>query len=111
MYYIMDKLAWVVKADKKTNPKYVGAYDRVFIGEDVAMYYLNMPAMSKEKISNVLNSIENTDLRSNVAGALNYIGSRWDNHAITKISIESDDTCIIVYDVLYKASRIDTINK
>lgn len=109
MYYIMDKLAWVVKADKKTNPQFVGAYDRVFIGEDVAMHYLNMAAMSKEKITNVLNSIENTDLRHNVADALNYIGSRWSNYAITAIECDDNGTCIIVYDVLYKATVIDTI--
>ena len=109
MYYIMDRLVWVVKADKKTNPKYVGAYDRVFIGEDVARYYLNIPAMSKEKISNVLNSIEDTDLRHNVADALNYISSRWSDYAITKIECDDDGTCIIVYDVLYKATAIDTI--
>ena len=109
MYYIMDRLVWIVKADKKTNPQYVGAYDRVFIGEDVAIHYLNMPAMSKEKIANVLNSIEDLDLRDNVAGALNYIGSRWDNFAITKMEIDDDGTCIIVYDVLYKATAIDTI--
>ena len=107
--YIMQQMAWVVKANKKTNPHYLESYDRVFIGEDVAMHYLNKPAMSKEKIADVLNSIEDLDLRYNVAGALNYIGSRWDNFAITKMESDGDDTYVIIYDVLYKATVIDTI--
>lgn len=72
-YYIMQQMIWIVKPNDETDPDYLKVYDKIFIGEDVAEYCLNMAAKTNEEIGAIVNSIENQDLKNNVADTLNQI--------------------------------------
>lgn len=48
-YYIMQQMMWIVKPNDETDPDYLKVYDKIFIGEDVAEYCLNMAAKPMKK--------------------------------------------------------------
>lgn len=106
-YYIMQQMMWIVKPNDETDPDYLKVYDKIFIGEDVAEYCLNMAAKTNEEICAIVNSIKNQDLKDNVADTLNQIKEMYPDSAITTILILDDDVCTIVYDFIIKASVID----
>ena len=108
-YYIMQQMMWVVKPNEETDPDYLKVYDKIFIGEDVAEYCLNMAAKTNEQIGAIVNSIKNQDLKDNVANTLNQIKEMYPNSAIIAILTLDEDTCVIIYDFLIKAIAIDTI--
>lgn len=110
-YYIMQQMMWIVKPNDETDPDYLKVYDKIFIGEDVAEYCLNMAAKTNEEIGAIVNSIENQDLKDNVADTLNQIKEMYPDSAITTILILDDDVCTIVYDFIIKASVIDKITE
>ena len=108
-YYIMQQMMWIVKPNDETDPDYLKVYDKIFIGEDIAEYCLNMAAKTNEEIGAIVNSIKNQDLKDNVADTLNQIKEMYPDSAITTILILDDDVCTIVYDFIIKASVIDKI--
>lgn len=110
-YYIMQQMMWIVKPNDETDPDYLKVYDKIFIGEDVAEYCLNMAAKTNEEIGAIVNTIKNTDLKDNVADALNQIKEMYPDSAITTILILDDDVCTIVYDFIIKSSVIDKITE
>lgn len=110
-YYIMQQMMWIVKPNDETDPDYLKVYDKIFIGEDVAEYCLNMAAKTNEEIGAIVNSIKNQDLKDNVADTLNQIKETYPDSAITTILILDDDVCTIVYDFIIKASVIDKITE
>nr|DAV44774.1 MAG TPA: hypothetical protein [Caudoviricetes sp.] len=110
-YYIMQQMMWIVKPNEETDPDYLKVYDKIFIGEDVAEYCLNMAAKTNEEIGAIVNSIKNQDLKDNVADTLNQIKEMYPDSAITTILILDDDVCTIVYDFIIKASVIDKITE
>lgn len=71
--YIMQQMVWNVKPNKETKPEYLKAYDRVFTDRDIAVHYLNDASKSNEDIGIILNSINDRNLRNNVADTLNQI--------------------------------------
>lgn len=109
--YIMQQMMWIVKPNDETDPDYLKVYDKIFIGEDVADYCLNMAAKTNEQIGAIVNSIKNQDLKDKVADTLNQIRSMFPDSAITTILILDDDVCTIVYDFMIKASVIDKITE
>lgn len=112
MYYIMQQMGWVVQLKEVTNPAYMKAYDQVFIGEDVAKHYLNMPAKTDEEIGAIVNSIKNQDLKDKVADALNQIKLMFPGAVITTINTFYDDkVCVIIYDFMTKVSVVDKITQ
>ena len=110
-YYIMQQMMWIVKPNDETDPDYLKVYDKIFIGEDVAEYCLNMAAKTNEEIGAIVNSIKNQDLKDNVADTLNQIKEMYLDSAITTILILDDVVCTIVYDFIIKASVIDKITE
>lgn len=108
-YYIMQQAMWAVAPNEETETQYLTAYDRIFIGKDVAEYYLNIGFKTNDEISNIINTIKNTDLKDIVVDTLNQIKEMHPNSAIMAISILDEDTCVIIYDFLIKAIAIDTI--
>lgn len=112
MYYIMQQMGWVVNLKEVTNPAYMKAYDQVFIGEDVAEYYLNMTAKTDEEIGAIVNSIKNQDLKDKVADALNQIRLMFPGAVITTINTFYDDkVCVIIYDFMTRVSVVDKITQ
>lgn len=112
MYYIMQQMGWVVKPKEDTNPAYMKAYDQVFIGEDVAEYYLNMAAKTDEEIGAIVNSIKNQELKDKVADALNQIRLMFPGAVITTINTFYDDkVCVIIYDFMTRVSVVDKITQ
>ena len=109
--YIMQQMMWIVKPNDETDPDYLKVYDKIFIGEDVADYCLNMAAKTNEEIGAIVNSIKNQDLKDNVADTLNQIKEMYPDSAITTILILDDVVCTIVYDFMIKASVIDKITE
>lgn len=109
MYYIMQQMGWVVQPNEETNPTYMKAYNNVFIGEDIAEYYLNMMAKTDEEIGATVNRIKNQDLKDKVADTLNQIKLMFPGAAITTIYSCDDKFCVIIYDFMTKATAIDTI--
>lgn len=110
-YYIMQQMMRIVKPNDETDPDYLKVYDKIFIGEDVAEYCLNMAAKTNEEIGAIVNSIKNQDLKDNVADTLNQIKEIYPDSAITTILILDDDVCTIIYDFIIKASVIDKITE
>ena len=105
-------MGWVVNLKEVTNPAYMKAYDQVFIGEDVAEYYLNMTAKTNEEISAIVNSIKNQDLKDKVADALNQIRLMFPGAVITTINTFYDDkVCVIIYDFMTRVSVVDKITQ
>lgn len=112
MYYIMQQMGWVVQPKEDTKPAYMKAYDQVFIGEDVAEYYLNMTAKTDEEIGAIVNSIKNQDLKDKVADALNQIRLMFPGAVITTINTFYDDkVCVIIYDFMTRVSVVDKITQ
>lgn len=72
-YYIMQQTMWAVTPNEETEPQYLKVYDQIFIGKDVAEHYLNIGSKTNDEISNIINTIKNTDLKDNVADTLNQI--------------------------------------
>lgn len=110
-YYIMQQMMWVVKPYDETDPDYLKVYDKIFIGEDVAEYCLNMGAKTNEEIGAIVNSIKNQDLKDNVADTLNQIKEMYPDSAITTILVLDDVICTIVYDFMIKATVINKITE
>lgn len=103
-------MGWTVEPDRETKPGYMRAYENVFIGEDVAKHYLNIPAKTNEYISFVVNNIKNQDLKDKVADTLNQIKLMFPSAVITSISVSDICTfCVIIYDFITEATAIDTI--
>ena len=108
-YYIMQQTMWAVTPNEETETQYLEAYEQIFIGKDVAEYYLNIGSKTNDEISNIINTIKNTDLKDIVVDTLNQIKEMYPNSAIMAILIFDEDTCVIIYDFLIKAIAIDTI--
>lgn len=109
--YIMQQMVWNVKPNKETKPEYLKAYDHVFADKDVAEYYLNDASKTNEDIGIILNSINDRNLRNNVADTLNQIKLMYPSSTITTIRIIDGDTCMIVYDFITKVTVVDKITK
>lgn len=107
--YIMQQMFWFVKPNKETKPEYLKVYDRVFTDRDIAVHYLNDASKTNDEIGTILNSINNCDLRNNVADTLNQIKLMYPSSTITSIRIIDGDTCLIVYDFITKATVVDKI--